>query len=104
MDDLGQFLRLDGLELLAAGFQFFEGLDDGLSHATVGLVGSANNGEFIRSGETFVSIFVIEANAQKVGRLWLAAAGYFLHRMRLRWSPRPWFQERFASRQCKECR
>lgn len=61
MEDFGEFLGLDSMQGLAAGFEFFEGFYDRLRHAVVGLGGASDDGELLAGGEAFMAVGVVEA-------------------------------------------
>ena len=77
---------------------------DGLGHATVGLVGAADQGELLGGGQALVAVRVVETDPQQVGGLSFAAAGDFLHLELLPCSPRRVFQVRFLPPPYKGCR
>ena len=69
MNNLGQFVRFDGLQGLAALLEGLEGLDDGLGHAAVGLLGATDDGELLGGGQPLVAVGMVEADAQEVNEL-----------------------------------
>ena len=65
MDDFDELRRLEVLQLLAAAFQFLEGLDRRLGHPAVRLFRSTHDGELLALGDPFVAVLVVEADAQQ---------------------------------------
>jgi len=64
VEGLHEFLRLDLLQGFALPFKVFHRAHAGFGHAFMGFFGSADQGELIRLGQSFVSIFIIKAYAQ----------------------------------------
>src|SRR4051812_25385971 len=104
MDNFSKLLRFDRFEFFAPGFQLFERFDDGFGHASVGFVGSADDGKLFGGSQALVAILVIEADTKEMSGLRFAATGYFLHWMPPTCSRPAAFQVRFARRHRKEYR
>src|SRR5207249_3923963 len=56
--------------------QFLEGLHDRLSHAPVGLLGAAHDGELLARGDAFMAVVVVEAEAEQRGFRCFAGRGF----------------------------
>ena len=68
VQDIREFSRFDLLQLFSALLQLFECLHDGLCHAPVSFLGSADDGELITSGDALVTVLIVEADAQETRR------------------------------------
>lgn len=71
MKNLCKLIWLDLLEGFAALLQLFEGFQNRLSHTTVGLLRTAEDGELLSGCDSLVPVTIIEAEAKKGGlRCW----------------------------------
>ena len=75
VQDVGELLGLDLVQVFVAPFELLEGFDDGLGHASVGFVRAADEDKFFAAGDAFVPIGGVETDAEKSGGAWL---GVFL--------------------------
>jgi hypothetical protein len=73
LDDVGQFLWLHLIEVLATTFELFESFDHGFGHATMCFLGATDDRKLIARGDSFVPVLVVESQAEQTGlgrRLW----------------------------------
>jgi len=67
IDNFGEFARIDVLQAFVSSFQFLKRFEDGLGHAAVSLVGTADKDELFASGDTFVAVLIIQTDAEQPG-------------------------------------
>ena len=65
VQDIRKLGGFDLLQLFSALFQLFECFHDGLGHAPVSFLGSADDGELITRGDALVTILIVETDAQE---------------------------------------
>ena len=68
MKDVCQLGRLNMLQLLPALLQLLESFHDGLCHATMRFLGSADDCELVTGGDSLVTVVIVEADAQQTRR------------------------------------
>ena len=68
VQDIRKFSGFDLLQLFSALLQLFECLHDGLGHAPVSFLGSADDGELITGGDALVTVLIVKADAQETRR------------------------------------
>ena len=68
MENVRQFGWLDMLQLLPALLELLESFHDGLRHATVSFLRSADDRELLTGGDSLVTVVIVEADTQQTRR------------------------------------
>lgn len=63
LDEILELLLFDSVDAFSFLFNVFERLHDGFGHFFVGFLRAADDGEVFCTGESFVSVLIIETDA-----------------------------------------